>query len=147
MTSTILAYAADTLRAALATGDAATIRAARREAFATMRERPMRGPGFRDEDVRAEVEAREALETLYRESETALAPPAVRCIVEVKGAFGGGTGGWRPAATGTENQTGRADAEASTFDDFASAEAYCDHLIQTYCDEDDALSFRVRALD
>ena len=73
--------------------------------------------------------------------------PATRCIVEVKGRFGGGTGGWRPAATGTENQTTLSDEEASTFDDLTSAEAYCDHLIQTYCDDDDALAFRVRALD
>ncbi len=69
MSATIMTHAADTLRAALATGDTDAIRAARREAYATMRERPTRGMGFRDEDVRAEVEAREALETLYRESE------------------------------------------------------------------------------
>jgi hypothetical protein len=70
-----------------------------------------------------------------------------RCIVEVKGSFGGTTGGWRPASTGTENQTGMSDEEASTFDDHLSAEGYCDHLIQTYCDDDDALAFRVRAVD
>ena len=69
MTATILTHAADTLRAALASGDADKIRTARREAYATMRERPTRGMGFRDEDVRAEVEAREVLERLYRESE------------------------------------------------------------------------------
>ncbi len=72
---------------------------------------------------------------------------ATRCIVEVKGAFGGTTGGWRPAATGTENQTLVSDQEASTFGDLTSAESYCDYLSQTYCDEDSGISFRVRALD
>lgn len=73
--------------------------------------------------------------------------PATRCIVEVKGAFGGTTGGWRPAASATENQTTLSDEEASTFDDLTSAESYCDYLSQTYCDEDSDISFRVRALD
>lgn len=36
--------------------------------------------------------------------------------IQVRGSFGGTTGGWRPAVTGTLNQTGRSDAEASTFD-------------------------------
>ena len=69
MSTATITQTADTLRAALATGDAASIRTARREAFATMRERPTHGTGLREDDVRAEVEAREALETLYRESE------------------------------------------------------------------------------
>jgi len=35
--------------------------------------------------------------------------------VEVRGSFGGTVGGWRPAITGTLNQTGRSDEEASRF--------------------------------
>lgn len=35
--------------------------------------------------------------------------------IQVRGNFGGTSGGWRPAITGTLNRTGRGDAEASTF--------------------------------
>ena len=36
--------------------------------------------------------------------------------VQVRGEFAGSVGGWRPAITGTLNQTGLDDAEASTCD-------------------------------
>lgn len=45
--------------------------------------------------------------------------------VEVRGTFGGATGGWRPAITGTLNQTGKSDAEASTFQTEGDAEDAC----------------------
>lgn len=62
---------------------------------------------------------------------------SVKFQVQVRGDFGGAVGGWRPACTGTENQTRTSDDAASTFDDAASAEAYADHLRTTYTDDRD----------
>ena len=77
--------------------------------------------------------------------------------VQVSGRFGGGLGGWRPACTGTENQTGGSDEDASTFDTYDEAEAYADHLRTTYVDARDdesghasprdEIRFRVVTLD
>lgn len=43
--------------------------------------------------------------------------------VQVRGEFGGATGGWRPAITGTLNQTGASDEAASTFADEPDADS------------------------
>jgi hypothetical protein len=42
--------------------------------------------------------------------------------VQVRGVFGGTSDGWRPAITGTLNQTGLSDAEASTFESYGAAQ-------------------------
>lgn len=41
---------------------------------------------------------------------------AQKYVVQVRGTFGGSIGGWRPGITGSLNQTGTSDEEASTFD-------------------------------
>jgi hypothetical protein len=46
--------------------------------------------------------------------------------IQVTGEWGGSVGGWRPAITGTLNQTGREDAWASTEDTREAAEATLD---------------------
>lgn len=41
----------------------------------------------------------------------------MRYMIQVRGEWGGATSSaWRPAITGTINQTGRSDIDASTFD-------------------------------
>ena len=52
--------------------------------------------------------------------ETVAAPTRYR--VEVRGEWAGGLGGWRPAVSGTLNQTGMSDADASTFEDSDEAD-------------------------
>lgn len=54
---------------------------------------------------------------------------ATRYVIEVKGNWGGASGSWRPAVTGTLNQTGRSDEEASTFDTHEAAKAILDNVI------------------
>lgn len=52
-------------------------------------------------------------------------------MVQVRGAFGGEVGSaWRPAISGTLNQTGQADAEASTFDSSEEAREVGDQFCQ-----------------
>lgn len=70
-------------------------------------------------------------------------------MVEVRGEWGGAVGGWRPAASGTENQTGMSDAEASTFATYDGAQAWIDYACPTEVDgdlRDNAPRFRIREL-
>lgn len=46
-----------------------------------------------------------------------------RYQVQVRGTFADSLGGWRPGITGTLNQTGQSDEQASTFADEPSADA------------------------
>ena len=48
--------------------------------------------------------------------ETVTTTALARHRVEVRGPFGGTDGGWRPAITGTLNQSGKSDEHASTLD-------------------------------
>jgi hypothetical protein len=51
--------------------------------------------------------------------------------VQVTGEWGGAVGSWRPAVTGTVNQSGLSDAEASTCDTHDEAVALQDNLVQS----------------
>ncbi len=42
--------------------------------------------------------------------------------VQARGEFGGTSGGWRPAITGTLNQTSLSDADASTTESYGEAQ-------------------------
>ena len=70
--------------------------------------------------------------------------------VQVTGEWGGSVGGWRPAITGTLNQTGQSDAWASTCDSHDAASALLDDLVQNLANDpqdgdprDNAPRFRV----
>jgi hypothetical protein len=58
--------------------------------------------------------------------------------VQVRGEWGGSVGGWRPAITGTLNQTGRDDAWASTADTHEEAQATLDQAILPLLESDPA---------
>ena len=49
--------------------------------------------------------------------------------IQVRGEWGGSVGGWRPAITGTLNQTGQSDDYASTEDTHEAAQATLDGAI------------------
>lgn len=55
---------------------------------------------------------------------------ANRYRVEVRGTFGGSIGGWRPAITGTLNQTGRSDEDASSTPSADEAAEYAELVIE-----------------
>lgn len=52
-----------------------------------------------------------------------------KVTIEVTGQWAGSVGDWRPAVTGTLNQSTYTDAEASTFTDYDSAMAFFEECI------------------
>ena len=58
--------------------------------------------------------------------------------IQVTGDWGGAIGGWRPAITGTLNQTGQDDAWASTEDTRDAAEATLDAVVLPHLTSDTA---------
>ncbi len=70
-------------------------------------------------------------------------PSADAHRVEVIGEWAGSLGGWRPACSGTENQTGQSDAFASTFETQEEAQRYVDH-VSAMVPEEDARECRPR---
>lgn len=73
------------------------------------------------------------------QAEAAAAP---RYLVQVRGAFGGSAGGWRPGITGTLNQTGHDDRIASSFDRRDEADAAVEAVLSAGAAPED-----VRVLD
>lgn len=59
----------------------------------------------------------------------------IRYRVEVRGAFAGAVGDWRPAIAGTLNQTGQSDA--STFDYEGRALEAAEMVLEAGADADD----------
>jgi hypothetical protein len=64
--------------------------------------------------------------------------------LEVSGEWGGAVGDWRPAITGTHNQTGRSDEEASSFETHDDAMAAYENLVlPEHLYEPEKASFRL----
>jgi len=57
--------------------------------------------------------------------------------VQVRGEFGGAVGGWRPGVTGTLNQTGQSDADASRAETEADAEELAALVLEAGASPDD----------
>lgn len=63
--------------------------------------------------------------------------------VEVRGTFGG----WRPAITGTLNQTGKSDAEASTVETYADAEKLYESALVEMDNDDERARASLRIVE